>query len=100
MNWMHTKPDESREIFYSVEYGEKVLSIKVLFESESQAIVEATIKDFDHEKEKGVLQHYDRILVVGIGEDLLDKIARLVHNTKSGLEIIASGVDYEIIRRV
>jgi len=103
MDWHHEieYPEEGNEDFFTIYYAglcnEKKMFINVLYESQSQATVEAVIVVPDQENEKLALEYYYKRTFIGIGEDLLGKIKSIVRHKKLELEIIACEQDSKIM---
>ena len=91
--------DDDDEVLHIARYDdERDLFVKVLYETESKAILEATILGFDKEEQKPTLEYYYERVFVGFGEeDLHLKMNKVVWGKKIELEMIASGQDCKII---
>ena len=65
-------------VWYTTPYEEKILGVRILYESKSQAILESRILSFDNEEEPSLEYYWKKLFVIAeakiLGEKVKDEI--------------------------
>ena len=101
MDWLCKQilKENGYEDIYTTQYNEKVLNIRVLYETENQARLKAVIIVPDKERQTDVYEYLYRRVFVGMGKTFHKKMGNIISNKLLELQIIATEEDSKILSR-